>query len=107
MHAVVESFKHILFYSYGRRFIVSPNYSALLWLRNFTKLVKQMERWLERLAEYDFEIVYRAGKNHANADGLSCIQSTLATVTYDEQRITPSLKTEFSNKDKITHSLCC
>ena len=59
-----------------------------------------MARWLERLAEYDFEIVHRAGKNHANADGLSRIPSTLATVTEDEQCITPSLKRKFSNQQK-------
>ena len=57
-------------------------------------------RWLERLAEYDFEIVHCAGKNHTNADKLSRIPSTLATVTEDEQLITPSLKTEFCNQQK-------
>ena len=46
--------------------------------------------------------------NHANADGLSRIASTLATVTEDEQCITPSVKTEFSNQqinDAVTSLL--
>ena len=30
-----------------------------------------MARWLQVIAEYDFEIVHRAGRSHANADGLS------------------------------------
>ena len=59
-----------------------------------------MARWLERLAEYYFEIVHRARKNHANADGLSRISNTLATVTEDEHWITPSFKTEFCNQQK-------
>ncbi|KAH3868560.1 hypothetical protein DPMN_031709 [Dreissena polymorpha] len=28
-------------------------------------------RWLEILAPYDFEVVYRPGKSHAHCDGLS------------------------------------
>ena len=97
MFAVVESLKHFRFYLLGRRFLVRTDQSALQWLRNFNEPVGQMARWLERLAEYYFEIVHRAGKNHAKADGLSRIPSTLATVTEDKQWITPFLKTEFSN----------
>ena len=100
MLAVVESSKHFRFYVLGRRFLVRTDHSALQWLRNFKESVGKMARWLERLAEYDFEIVHRAGKNHANADGLSRIPSTLATVNEDEQWITPSLKKEFSNQQK-------
>ena len=77
MLAVVESLKHVRFYVLGRRFLVRTDHSALQWLRNFKTTVGQMARLLERLAEYDFEIVQRAGKNHANADGLSRIPSTL------------------------------
>lgn len=32
---------------------------------------KQLARWLERLQQYNFEIVHRAGKSHGNADALS------------------------------------
>ena len=30
-----------------------------------------MARWLERLQEYDFDIVHRRGRQHQNADSLS------------------------------------
>ena len=100
MLAVVESLKHFRFNVLGRRFLVRTEHSALQWLRNFKEPVGQMACWLERLAEYNFEIVHRAGKNHANADGLSRIPSALATVTEDELWITPSLKIEFSNQQK-------
>ena len=63
MLAVVESLKLFRFYVLGRRFLVLTDHSALQWLRNFKEPVGQMARWLERLAEYDFEIVHRAGKN--------------------------------------------
>ena len=67
-----------------------------------------MVRWLEILAEYDFEIVHQAWKNYSNADGLTRIFSTLATVIDDKQWITPSLQTEFSNQqnnDAVTSPL--
>ena len=38
--------------------------------------------------------------NHANADGLSRIPSTLANVAKDEQWITPTIKREFRNQQK-------
>uniref|UniRef100_A0A1B0GIL7 RNA-directed DNA polymerase n=1 Tax=Lutzomyia longipalpis TaxID=7200 RepID=A0A1B0GIL7_LUTLO len=34
-------------------------------------LSARMERWCQLLATYDYEIVYRKGKDHGNADGLS------------------------------------
>ena len=97
MLAVVQSLKHFRFYVLGRRFLLRTDNSALECLRNFKGSVEQMARKLERLAEYDFEIVHRDGKNHANADGFSRISSILATVIEDEQCITPSLKREFCN----------
>ena len=46
-----------------------------------------MARWLEALAEYDFEVVHRPGRQHMNADGVSqqhcqqCGQQCSAAVT--------------------------
>ena len=107
MLAVVMSLKHFRFYVLGRRFLVHTDHSALQWLRNFKEPVGQMARWYERLAEYDFEIVHRAGKNHANADGLSRLPNTIATVTEDEQWITPFFKRDFCNQQQMTKSLRC
>ena len=83
-----------------RRIFVRTDHSALQWLRNIKKLVKQMAHLLKVLVEYNFEIVHRAGKIHANANGLSRINSTLATVTEVKQSITPSLKTKFCQEQK-------
>ncbi|KRZ63940.1 Retrovirus-related Pol polyprotein from transposon, partial [Trichinella sp. T8] len=50
----------------------------LKWLRNFREPEGQVARWLEKLAEFDFEVVHRPGKKHQNADALSrraCRQS--------------------------------
>jgi len=38
---------------------------------SFKELEGQLARWLERLQQYDFEIIHRKGELHRNADGLS------------------------------------
>ena len=42
------------------------------WLFSFKDPQGQMARWLKVLAQYNFKIVHREGKKHANADSQSC-----------------------------------
>ena len=57
-------------YLYGQRFVVS-GCASLKWLFNFRHPEGQIARWLQKLQEYNFEIVYLAGRSHINADALS------------------------------------
>lgn len=38
---------------------------------SFKDLEGQLARWIEKLQQYDFEILYRKGNSNKNADGLS------------------------------------
>lgn len=38
---------------------------------SFRNLEGQLARWLERIQQYNFEIVHQIGKLHGNADSLS------------------------------------
>ncbi|KRX33182.1 Retrovirus-related Pol polyprotein from transposon [Trichinella murrelli] len=58
-------------YLYGQRFLVRTDHSCLRWLRNFKEPEGQVARWLESLAELDFEVEHRPGRLHGNADALS------------------------------------
>ena len=69
--ALVDSVQHFRVYMYGRRFLVRTDNSALQWLQSFQEPRGQVARWIERLAEYDYEIVHRPGLKHKNADALS------------------------------------
>jgi transposase InsO family protein len=69
--AMVKAISHFHVYLYGRRFTLRTDHSSLTWLYRFREPEGQMARWLERLQNYDFEIVHRAGTKHGNADGLS------------------------------------
>ena len=69
--AVVTFLKHIHPYLLGRHFTVRTDHGLLTWLRNFKDPEGQLARWLERLQEFDFDIVHRPGRLHKNADALS------------------------------------
>ena len=69
--ALVDSVKHFRCYLYGRKFRARTDHAALQWLHNFKEPTGQVARWLERLAEFQYEIVHRAGRIHSNADALS------------------------------------
>jgi len=68
--AIVDSvkfFNHLL----GQKCLIRTDHVSLRWLLSFKDLEDQLARWLERLQQYQFEIIYRKGRIHNNADGLS------------------------------------
>ena len=69
--AVVDSVKFFHHYLYGRKFLVRTDHVSLRWLMSFRNLEGQLARWMERLQQYDFDVLYHRGKVHNNADGLS------------------------------------
>ena len=100
--AVVAAIKHFQPYLYGRPFIVHSDHNALRRLMNVKDPTGRLARWSLVLQQYDFEIHHRAGKNNANADGLSRrpYLSTIAAIdlsglqitkVYDMQRKDPDL----------------
>lgn len=69
--AIVESFKSFHHYLYGKKFLVRTDYVSFRWLMSFKDLEDQLARWLERLQQFEFEIIHRKGRLYQNADGLS------------------------------------
>ena len=72
--AVVRFTRHFKHYLLGRRFT--------LRLMGFKNIEGKLAMWIEDLAVYIMEIVYRPGKDHVNADGLSRIPDPLVQCTY-------------------------
>ncbi len=63
-------------YVYGRPFTIVTDHKPLIALFNKLREVPQMaspriQRWAVTLGAYEYTIVYRAGREHQNADGLS------------------------------------
>ena len=69
----IEKFHH---YLYGRKFKVITDHQALTWLKkNENSCKERRARWILRLQVYDFEIKYKEGRKHQNADVLSRIKN--------------------------------
>ncbi len=64
----IELFRYYLM---GRHFTVVTDQASLTWLRNFREPEGMVAWWIARLQPFDFAIVYRPGKHHSYADGLS------------------------------------
>ena len=61
------------YYLLGRKFKLRIDNSSLRWIKTLDPPKGIILRWLETLANYDFDVEHRPGKKHANADILSRI----------------------------------
>ncbi|MES9884898.1 MAG: reverse transcriptase domain-containing protein [Sedimenticola sp.] len=64
----VKKYRHFL---WGREFLVRTDHASLVWLKNFKEPEGMLARWISVLETYDFEIQYRKGSLHSNADFMS------------------------------------
>ncbi len=56
---------------YGRRFSVLTDNNPLKYVMSSAKLDATGQRWVSRLAGFEFDVQYRRGQSNANADALS------------------------------------
>ena len=66
--AVTEKFAD---YLHGHRFTVLTDNNPLTYVLTSAKLDATGQRWVAALASFDFNILYRPGRNNSDADGLS------------------------------------
>ncbi|XP_054154595.1 uncharacterized protein LOC128953145 [Oppia nitens] len=64
----VERYRH---YIYGEHFVVYSDHNPLQYIRNLKNPNRRLMHWRTILEEYDFEVKYKKGKLHNNADALS------------------------------------
>ena len=80
--AVVSSIGHFHCYLYGRKCTVRSDHSALQWVFNFRNPEGQIARWIQKLQEYDFDVIHHRGTSHQNADALSRRPCFIKQCTY-------------------------
>ena len=69
--SLVWAVKKFRCYLLGQKFVIRTDHCALQHLRAFKNPSATIARWFEFLSEFDFDVVYRAGSKHGNADGMS------------------------------------
>ncbi len=79
-------------YLYGRKCTIVTDHKPLLSLFNELKAVPQMsspriQRWAVTLRAYEYSIIYKAGKDHSNADALSRLPLPMESSTEQEERV--------------------
>uniref|UniRef100_A0A1X7TJB1 Reverse transcriptase RNase H-like domain-containing protein n=1 Tax=Amphimedon queenslandica TaxID=400682 RepID=A0A1X7TJB1_AMPQE len=72
---VIEAFQ---VYHLGRTFTIQTDHRALQWLQNMKNLNSGLARWSLALQPFQFRIEHRKGRENANADVLSRIESCFA-----------------------------
>lgn len=72
--AIVWATKHFRPYLYGKRFKIITDHKPLVWLFNVKDPSSRLMRWRLKLEEYNYEVLYKEGKQNTNADALSRIQ---------------------------------
>ncbi|CAH2088138.1 unnamed protein product [Euphydryas editha] len=72
--AIVWAVKYFRPYLYGRKFIIYTDHRPLTWLMSLKDPNSKLTRWKLKLAEYDYEVIYKKGKQNTNADALSRVK---------------------------------
>lgn len=69
--AIVYSVSYFRPYVYGRKFTLVTDHKPLTWLNSVKDPTSRLARWRLKLAEYEYDVIYKAGKTNVNADALS------------------------------------
>ena len=69
--AVVEGIKNFRVYLANKKFLVQTDHSAIQFLQKTKDPTGRLGRWMIFLQAYNFEVMYKPGKKHGNADSLS------------------------------------
>ena len=69
--AIFKAIHYFAHFLYGRHFTVVTDHKVLVSFLKSRVLNKRLHGWVLQLLDFDFEIVYRPGKDNQDADALS------------------------------------
>lgn len=72
--AIVWATKYFRPYLYGKKFTIYTDHRPLAWINSIKEPNSKLTRWKLRLEEFDYNIIYKNGKQNCNADALSRIR---------------------------------
>ena len=69
--AIVLAVEHFHHYLFGTTFNIYSDHQPLAWINKTEKLSCRLNRWKIMIENYDFEILYKPGKEKGGADAMS------------------------------------
>ena len=70
--AVVEAITRFRIYLASRKFKIFVDHPALIFINHLKSATSpRLQRWATFMSQFSYEIVYKKGRLHSNADGLS------------------------------------
>ena len=96
--AIVYSVQHFRLYLYGRRFTLVTNHKPLVWFQNSKDPCSRVTRWRFKLAEYAFDVVFKAGKTNDDS------KYFLNFIKENDIEVNCVMKTKSTNSRKPTKS---
>ena len=71
LYAIIRALLTWKHYVEGRRFLICTDHHSINYLKTQPHLSKRQARWVELMAEFDFDIQYKPGRTNIVADALS------------------------------------
>lgn len=102
--AIIWAAKHFRPYLYGRKFYIYTDHRPLAWLHSLKDPSSKLTRWRLRLQDYDFEIIYKKGKQNTNADALSRIKVNALSSDNEDQSMIVNID-EQKNVKKVVNEI--
>lgn len=104
--SIVWAVKNFRPYLLGRQFKIYTDHMPLTWLFNVKDPGSRLIRWRIKLAEYQYEVIYKTGKSNTNADALSRIMEVKVVHTRSQRQLAGSLMNLKLFHEYISDSEC-
>jgi transposase InsO family protein len=96
--AVIYFMREWRYYLRHRKFLLRTDHSCLRYIYTMEAPTGMVARWLETLSNHNFDVQYRPGKDHGNADALSRVDhAEEADSPDDNEELLASMATERPN----------
>ena len=69
--AIYKAINHFAHFLHGRSFCVYTDHKALVSLLQSRVLNRRLQGWVLQLQDFDFQVIYKPGKDNADVDALS------------------------------------
>ncbi|CAK9834497.1 Retrovirus-related Pol polyprotein from transposon 412 [Anthophora retusa] len=105
--AIIYAVQHFRSYIYGKQFNLITDHQPLVWMNSVKDPSSRLLRWRLKLAEYEYKILYKAGKTNTNADALSRnpIQTAIYPLTSDTTTSPLLFETQLPTSSPTSHDV--